>query len=204
MVACPPVPLPFRIPLSFDRPFDVCCLGLNSIDLVAVVAAFPEANGKQPLELFATLPGGQMATASAVCAKLGWRARYLGPFGGDDRGRLAREALESAGVDVSQAWVVQEATNQFAVVLVDRAAGSRTVLWHRHEKLRIPLAEITPTLASSGRLLVVDCHETEAATVAASYARRAGSLTIIDVEKDRKSTRLNSSHIPLSRMPSSA
>ena len=62
MVACPPVPLPFRIPLSFDRPFDVCCLGLNSIDLVAVVAAFPEANGKQPLELFATLPGGQMGS----------------------------------------------------------------------------------------------------------------------------------------------
>ena len=29
-------------------------------------------------------------------------------------------------------------------------------------------------------------------------------LTIIAVELDRKSTRLNSSHIPLSRMPSSA
>ena len=28
--------------------------------------------------------------------------------------------------------------------------------------------------------------------------------TIDDIEKDRKSTRLNSSHIPLSRMPSSA
>ena len=32
----------------------------------------------------------------------------------------------------------------------------------------------------------------------------SGSGTYIDITRDRKSTRLNSSHIPLSRMPSSA
>ena len=36
--------------------------------------------------------------------------------------------------------------------------------------------------------------------------KRFGKLSVFDkgAEKDRKSTRLNSSHIPLSRMPSSA
>src|SRR5262249_33433839 len=38
---------------------------------------------------------------------------------------------------------------------------------------------------TSGRLLIVDCHETAAATQAARYAREAGIPTIIDVEKVR-------------------
>jgi sugar/nucleoside kinase (ribokinase family) len=48
----------------------VVTLGLNSIDLVAVVAEYPASNTKQRLQGFARLPGGQMATASAVCARL--------------------------------------------------------------------------------------------------------------------------------------
>lgn len=185
MIACASVPLPFHVPDPGDRPCDVCCLGLNSIDLVAVVASYPVADSKQPLEQFATLPGGQMATASAVCAKLGWRVRYLGAFGDDDRGWLARTSLAAASVDVSGAWTIAGATNQFALVVVDRATGSRTVLWNRHPALATPVQAITPELAASGRVLVVDCHETQAATVAASFARRAGTPTIIDVEKTR-------------------
>lgn len=173
------------MPAPPDKPFDVCCLGLNSIDLVAVVAHYPAANSKQPLETFATMPGGQMATAAAVCAKLGWRARYLGAFGDDERGRLARQNLATRSVDVSRAWTIAGTTNQFAVVLVDRASGSRTVLWNRHPLLATPVSEVTESLATSGRLLVVDCHETAAATVAARYARAAGVPTVIDVEKVR-------------------
>ena len=35
-------------------------------------------------------------------------------------------------------------------------------------------------------------------------AGQAGAVKPVEEKKDRKSTRLNSSHIPLSRMPSSA
>ena len=38
---------------------------------------------------------------------------------------------------------------------------------------------------TAGRLLIVDCHETAAATQAARYAREAGVPTIVDVEKVR-------------------
>ena len=41
------------------------------------------------------------------------------------------------------------------------------------------------TRSTSGRLLIVDCHETAAAAQAARYAREAGIPTIIDVEKVR-------------------
>ena len=48
------------------------------------MAEFPASNTKQRLQRFAKLPGGQIGTAMATCAKLGWRCRYVGSFGDDD------------------------------------------------------------------------------------------------------------------------
>ena len=62
---------PFRIPAPGSRLFDVAGFGLNSIDLMAVVAEHPESDTKQRLQRFARMPGGQIATALTVCAKLG-------------------------------------------------------------------------------------------------------------------------------------
>jgi sugar/nucleoside kinase (ribokinase family) len=177
--------IPFSIPARGDKPFDVVGFGLNSIDLLAVVAEYPQSNTKQRLQRFARLPGGQIATAMATCARLGWRARYIGTFGGDDLGALSRESLVRAGVDVSAARTVACATNQFAMVLVDARSGDRTVLWDRHPALAMQPAEVPEDAVTSGRVLIVDCHETAAATQAARYARQARMLTIIDVEKVR-------------------
>ncbi len=177
--------IPFRIPPEGRRPFDVVGLGLNSIDLLAVVAEYPVNNTKQRLQRFARLPGGQMATAMVTCARLGWRARYIGRFGSDEFGTLSRDSLISENVDVSEAHVVNGATNQFAMILVDARSGDRTVLWDRHPGLTMRRADVSKPAVTSGRLLVVDCHETSAATEAAKFARQAGIPTIIDVEKVR-------------------
>jgi sulfofructose kinase len=167
------------------KPFDVVTVGLNSIDLVAVVEHFPESNSKQRLQQFAELPGGQMATAAAVCARLGWRARYIGSFGSDAFGVTGRNSLTTEGVDVSAAWDVPGATSQFAVVIVDASTGERTVLWNRHPGLVIPPDRVSRDAVTSGRVLLVDCHETAGVTQAARYARTAGIPTVIDVEKVR-------------------
>ena len=177
--------IPFPIPAAASKSFDVVTLGLNSIDLVAVVAEYPASNSKQRLQRFARLPGGQMGTASAVCARLGWRAAYIGVFGDDDLGRLSRESLTSEGVNVEASWTARAATNQFAVIIVDARSGARTVLWDRHPALSMDPSAISPAPVQSGRILVVDCHETAAATVAAQYARAVGIPTIIDVERVR-------------------
>lgn len=177
--------MPVSIPPAEARAYDVVTLGLNSIDLVAVVAEYPVINSKQRLQRFARLPGGQMATASAVCARLGWRARYIGVFGDDGLGRFSRDSLTAEGVDVAASWTAPGASNQFAVVLVDGRSGARTVLWDRHPALSIDPAAVPRAAVESGRLLIVDCQETAAATVAAQYARAAGIPTIIDVERVR-------------------
>lgn len=176
--------LPLAIPSS-PKPFDVVTVGLNSMDMVALVAEYPAWNSKQRLEQFVRMPGGQMATAAAVCARLGWRARYIGSFGDDDLAVMGREALAADGVDVSASWYVPGSTSQFAVVIVERSTGHRTVLWKRDPGLAIDPARLEAATVTSGRLLVVDCHETPAATMAARMARDAGIPTIIDVEKVR-------------------
>jgi sulfofructose kinase len=179
------VRIPFQVPDRGAHTFDVVGFGLNSIDLLAVVAEYPASNSKQRLQRFARLPGGQIATAVAACARLGWRSRYIGSFGDDDLGALSRESLAHEGVDTSAARTVAGATNQFAVILVDGRSGDRTVLWDRHPGLTMGAADVSEQAVTSGRMLIVDCHETAAASQAAKYARAAGIPTVIDVEKVR-------------------
>jgi sulfofructose kinase len=177
--------LPFSLPSKAERPFDVVGFGLNSIDLVAVLDEFPQSDTKQHLRKFARLPEGQIATALTACARLGWKTSYIGSFGDEEFGRLSRESVVTEGVDVTHSRVVPGATNQFAFVLVEESTGARTVLWNRDPKLTMMPPDIPKQAVQSGRVLIVDCFETAGATQAARYARDAGMLTIVDVEKAR-------------------
>jgi len=179
------VRLGLRIPPADAKAFDVAGFGLNSIDLLAVVAEYPASNSKQRLQRFMHMPGGQIATALSVCAKLGLKATYVGSFGADPLGAMSRSSLVDLGVDVSASRVVEGATNQFAVILVDARSGDRTVLWDRHPALTFEPHDVPRAAVTAGRMLIVDCHETAAATRAARYAREAGVPTIIDVERVR-------------------
>jgi sugar/nucleoside kinase (ribokinase family) len=179
------VRLPLTLPPPEAKPFDIVTLGLNSVDLVARVAEYPARNSKQKLQQLAQLPGGQMATAAAVCARLGWRARYIGAFGDDEFAAFGRRSLTDEGVDVSAAWNVPGATSQFAVVLVDGQTGDRTVLWHRHPGITMTAAQVPEAAVTSGRVVLVDCHETAAASAAARFAQAAKIPTVVDVEKMR-------------------
>ena len=177
--------LPFRIPARGTRPFDVVGVGRNSIDLLAVVAEFPASNSKQRLQRFARMPGGEIATALVTCAKLGWTARYIGSFGDDEFGTLSRDSLIDEGVDVSVARTVGGAANQFAIILVDARTGERTILWDRHPALTMTPEALSNEAVTSGRMLIVDCHEPATAARAAHDARQVGLPTVIDVEKVR-------------------
>ena len=134
--------IPFAIPPRGQHPFDVVGLGLNSVDLIAVVDEYPAPDSKHPLKSVTRLPGGQAATAMVACARLGWKSRYIGRFGGDELGALGRESLVREGVDVSAAATVAGATNQMAIVLVDAKTAQRTVLWQRHPGLKMSADDV--------------------------------------------------------------
>ena len=120
-----------------------------------------------------------------ACARLGWRARYVGCFGDDENGRQGRSSLADEGVDVSACRVASDTRNGLSVILVDERTGERTVLWSRDAGLRLRPDDVDPSAVGAGRALLVDCHDTDAATVAARAARQAGVRTVIDVERVR-------------------
>ena len=66
-----------------------------------------------------------------------------------------------------------------------RAAERARCCWDRHPALATDPADVSRDAVTSGRLLIVDCHEAAAAAQAARFARDAGIPTIIDVEKVR-------------------
>jgi sulfofructose kinase len=175
------VRIPFDLLTPGSRPFDVAGLGQNSVDLLAVLGEFPKSNTKHRLERFARLPGGQVASAMVCCARLGWRARYVGRFGNDELGRLGLQSLADEGVDTAASQCVDAAT-RFALVLVDSRSGDRTVLWDRDPTLALRPGDVEPSVWRHSRALHVDCEDIAAATEAVKEARAHGVLTVIDVE----------------------
>ena len=177
------VELPIALGRTVPRGFDVVGFGLNTIDLIAVVGQYPEPDSKQQLAEFVARPGGQAATAMTACARLGWRARDGGRVGEDARGRRARVSLEEEGGDLSACEDVR-APQPVSLILVD-GDGRRTVLWSRAPLVNMDAGDVDPEVVTSGRVLLVDCHQTAAATRAAECARRCGVPTMIDVEQVR-------------------
>lgn len=174
---------PLRLPPP--RPLDVTTVGENSIDLVAVVDGHPAPDSKVEMREFTRLPGGESATAAVALARVGCRVRYIGRFGDDDFGRQGMASLREEGVDVSRVVVVPGVTSRFAIVLVDRTAGHRTVIWNLHPSLHIASADVPDAALAETRVLLVNSQEPAAMAEIAERARRADVRTVVDVERVR-------------------
>ena len=161
---------------------DVIGVGTNSVDEVLqlpVEASEVPAGGKVRIGDRRFLCGGQTATVIAACAALGLRSGYVGAFGSDEHGALIRGALENAGIDVGGA-VECDAPNRGAVILVD-PHGNRTVLWHRSDRLRVPV-EALQSSSLRARIVHVDDDDPELALNAATAARAGGTVVTSDLE----------------------
>jgi sugar/nucleoside kinase (ribokinase family) len=162
--------------------FDVVTLGENSVDTMVVVPAGPIDGGKHHALSMADLPGGQAATAAVACARLRWRARYVGAIGGDAPGALVRDTLRHEGVDVVLATRPGVPTRR-AVVLVDAATGDRRVIEHRDPRLTLTPDDIPGPIYADARILLVDGTNMAESTRAAGIARASGVRTIADIDR---------------------
>ncbi|NIQ40027.1 MAG: ribokinase [Proteobacteria bacterium] len=166
-----------------DKPFDVVGLGLNSVDFITVVPAFPAPNSKMEMADFAHHGGGQVATAMVTCARLGLNAMYVGKVGDDPWGEISLESIRKDGVDVSAVTVQPGAANQFAVILVDRRSGERTILWRRDRNLLYGKDELSREAVCKGKVLHVDGHDLEATLTAVRWAKEEGIVTVMDADR---------------------
>lgn len=163
--------------------FDVIGLGESSVDLVIDVARFPEPDSKVRAEALARHPGGQVATAIRALSRLGWRTGFVGSVGDDDEGRLLHRVLQADGVDVTASPRKSGVVTRGAVILVDRAQSTRTVIEHRDPRLDLLPAELPEQLIASARVILLDGTDTVAACAAAAVARAAGVPVVVDIDE---------------------
>jgi sugar/nucleoside kinase (ribokinase family) len=160
---------------------DVVGVGINATDTLIRLPRFPTLDSKVEFISSAILPGGQVASAMVACQKWGLQARYVGRVGDDFAGALQREEFEKAGVEAHLA-VVAGTQSQTAFILVDEPSGERTVLWNRSEAMTLRPNNLRREWIEGARALLVDGHDTEAAALAAQWAREAGILVTADLD----------------------
>jgi sulfofructose kinase len=160
---------------------DLVGVGLNATDTLIPLAAFPERGSKIEYSSPTVLPGGQVATTVVACQHWGMRTRYVGKLGDDDAAALHLREFSHAGVEAQLVTVPGCASPQ-SLILVD-AAGERTVLCRRDERLILQPGELKREWIVNARALHVDGHDTAAAALAARWAREAGISVVADLDE---------------------
>jgi len=165
------------------RKFQLVGMGLNAVDWICSLPHYPHHNSKVEIEGLHKVGGGQVATASALCARYGMKVRYIGRVGDDEIGEFSLNSLGQESMDISCVQVVPGATSQFAIILVDRPSGERTILWDRDSKLIYQEGELKREWIVEGQLLHLDGHDQKAAIQAAKWAKEAGMRVSLDIDK---------------------
>ena len=160
---------------------DLVGVGLNATDTLIALATYPERGSKVEYSSATVLPGGQVATTVVACQRWGMSTRYVGILGGDAAAALHQEAFARAGVQ-TQIIAVPGGTSPQSLILVD-GGGERTVLCRRDPRVVLKPAHLQREWIVNARALHVDGCDTEAATVAAGWARAAGIPVIADLDE---------------------
>jgi len=164
---------------------DLVGVGLNATDTVIPLSIYPARGSKVEYSSSTVLPGGQVATTVVACQHWGLRTRYIGKLGDDLAATLHREAFSHAGPDTgvdARIITVPGAPSAQSLILVD-AQGERTVLIRRDERLALHPSDLDRDSIINARALHVDGYDTEAAILAATWAREAGVPVIADLDE---------------------
>jgi len=173
---------PLTYPFRRDKPFDVVGYGLNSVDHLCVVDRHPRLDAKQPLVAYDTQPGGQVPTALVALQRWGLRTAYVGSFGDDAGGRLARSSLADEGIDLAATVVRRHTRHPVAIILVDQVSGERSVLWERRNGVMLRADEVAFDTLTAGRVLLMDAVDLPTSIAAARRAKEEDILTVLDID----------------------
>jgi sulfofructose kinase len=152
------------------------------MDTICVTPVFPRPQTKTRLHEVMVEPGGQVATALTTCARLGLKARYIGSVGADGWGHAQLASLQEENLEL-HVRVVQGASSQGAIILLEEGVGERTILWRRDPALQYPVDELQRDLITSGRILHLDGCDSAAALQAARWAREEGIPVVVDIDE---------------------
>jgi sulfofructose kinase len=167
---------PSKLPFA-----DVAGVGINATDTIIRLPHFPALDSKVELISADVTPGGQVASAIVACRRWGLSVRYVGKIGDDSAGKLQMAEMKRERVE-AQWIVVPGSMSQSSYILVDEPSGERTVLWKRDPKIALRPDDLKREWVSGSRALLVDGHDTAAASQAARWAREENIPVVGDFD----------------------
>ncbi len=162
--------------------------GYNALDVTVAVAGLPAVDTKTATPPIRLGGGGPAANAAVALARLGASVKLVTPLADDLPGQLQRRELVAAGVDVSLCPVAAGSRSPLAVILVDAAAGTRTILWSRGGLPALAVDAMRGAWLDDADLLLVDGHDAVAARRLALAARERGLPVVLDAGSVREGT----------------
>src|SRR6185295_9327204 len=173
-----------RIPLAVPRQkdFDAVGFGLNAVDHLIVVPAYPAFDTKVRFTAYEKAAGGQTASAMVALQRLGFKTAYAGRFGSDEAGRFGLLSLEYEGVNLDFAQTIEGADTQVAFIIIEEQTGERTIVWDRDDRLSYRVEEAPIEIATRGRVLHLDAHDPPACATMARAGHATGAVVTVDVD----------------------
>ena len=169
-----------------DRTHDVVGIGCCALDITFELESYPEPDQKVRAPGFGMQGGGLVATALVAVARLGGKSAFIASLGDDSLAQFAVDELRDQGVDVRYIRRVPGKSILTALIIADRSAGTRTVLFSEQHQPRTEPEQVTEELVGSARCLHVDNFQPEAAAKAAEIARSTGVPVTVDLETGGK------------------
>lgn len=162
---------------------DVLVIGNNTMDHVFFIKDKLCIGEKFQSRKLNSYPGGQAVNAAYTMAALGLSVHYIGNFGDDENGKKIIKTLLGMGFCLEGSEIIENCSNQTAVILVDELNNERTIVMNKNPRLSINPKNIKPNWIESVKAVYIDGHEIEASLVAAKYASSIGIPVIADLEK---------------------
>ncbi|AXE37692.1 carbohydrate kinase family protein [Acidipropionibacterium virtanenii] len=118
----------------------VTCVGVITLDVIAMVRAFPQQEGRMEAEDVIVTGGGPASNAAVALARQGVSTAVVGRVGHDEAGDQALTLLDHAGVDTTGVVVDESVKTQTSCIIVDQSASTRSIVTTRSN----PLNSLTP------------------------------------------------------------
>jgi sulfofructose kinase len=163
--------------------FDVLGLGIVTVDDLLYVPAYPPPETKVRVLRRVRQCGGLTGTALVAASRLGSRCAYAGVLGSDGLSQFVRAALRREGIDLGHVSPSADVPPIHSTIVVDQAAGTRTIFFERADDLGDSASWPPPDLIRSARVLFVDHKHAETMIRAARIARAAGVPVVADFER---------------------
>jgi sulfofructose kinase len=161
-------------------------VGQCAWDTLAVVDRFPQIDTKKEVLSWEEQGGGTLGNEMAALSRLGVPCRFFSIVGDDREGAVIQQSLIDEGVDVSGVIARPGSRSQKAFIVIDRAAGTRTIFWNRHSGDPLRKEDLPPDFLRGAEFLLLDGVMKDISLLAAREARKAGVPVMLDAGKTRE------------------